>query len=169
MTTAAGPGGVPAPPGAPFGHGREGESTGAATALAEPRACEHAFVSIKGRPGSWFEAAVRRGDLSTALSELGELPRPLAPRYALGLVVLLGEAEDPRHGRWAARWAAHVTLADAQVDLAALAELVRTLAAAPRLGRAGREAVAALAERHGVRDVSGLLIGPESDGGRRVR
>jgi hypothetical protein len=126
-------------------------------------------VSIKGRPASWFEAAVRRGDLSTALSELGELPRPLAARYALGLVVLLGEAEDPRHGRWAARWAAHVTLADAQVDLGALAELVRTLAAAPRLGRAGREAVAALAERHGVRDVSGLLIEPESDGGRRVR
>ena len=104
-----------------------------------------------------------------ALSELGELPRPLASRYALGLVVLLGEAEDPRHARWAARWAAHVTLADAQVDLAALAELVRTLAAAPHLGKAGREAVAALAERHGVRDVSGLLIGPESDGDRRVR
>jgi hypothetical protein len=170
---------VPAPgafqrrPGQPFaGHGQSKRVYGRRqTTLAEARSpCEHAFVSIKGRPGSWFEAAVRRGDLTMALSELGELPRPLAPRYALGLVVLLGEAEDPRHGRWAARWAAHVTLADAQVDLGALAELVRTLAGAPRLGKeAGREAVAALAERHGVRDASGLLIGPESDGDRRVR
>ena len=46
-----------------------------------------------------------------ALSELGELPRPLPARYALALVVLLGEAGDARHGRWAARWAAQVTLA----------------------------------------------------------
>jgi hypothetical protein len=84
-------------------------------------------------------------------------------------VVLLGEAEDPRHGRWAARWAAQVTLADAEVDLGVLAEIVRTLAAAPRLGRAGREAVAALAERHGVRDANELLIGPRSEGDQRVR
>ncbi|MCA1678335.1 MAG: hypothetical protein LC777_05000 [Actinobacteria bacterium] len=104
-----------------------------------------------------------------ALSELGELPRPLAPRYALALVVLLGEADDARHGRWAARWAAQVTLTDPAVDLAALAELVRALAAAPRLGTAGREAVAALAERHGVADVGSLLSGPGGDGGRRVR
>jgi hypothetical protein len=65
------------------------------------------------------------------------------------------------------RWAAQVTLGDAHVDRAALAELVRVLAT-PRLGGAGREAVAALAERHGVRDVSGLLIGPHP-GDRRVR
>ena len=126
-------------------------------------------MSIKGRPASWFEAAIRRGDLTAALSELGELPRPLPPRYALALVVLLGEAGDARHGRWAARWAAQVTLADAHVDLAALAELVRALAAAPGLGNAGREAVATLAERHGVRDVSGLLIGPQPHGDPRVR
>ena len=104
-----------------------------------------------------------------ALSELGELPRPLPARYALALVVLLGEAGDARHGRWAARWAAQVTLADAHVDLAALAELVRAFAAAPRLGGAGREAVATLAERHGVRDVRGLLIGPQSGDPSRCR
>ena len=126
-------------------------------------------MSIKGRPAGWLDAAIRRGDLSAALSELGELPRPLVPRYALGLVVLLGEAGDARHGRWAARWAAQVTLADPGVDLAALAELVRVLAAAPRLGIAGREAVAAVAERHGVGDVSGLLIPAAHDGRQRLR
>lgn len=105
----------------------------------------------------WFEAAIRRGDLTAAPSELSELPHPLALRYALSLVVLLGEAGDARHGRWAARWVAQVTLADPGVDLAALAELMRAPATAPRLGMAGREAVAALAERHGVGDVSGLL------------
>lgn len=131
--------------------------------------CEHVFVSIKGRPAGWFEAAIRRGDLTAALSELGELPRPLAPRYALGLVVLLGEAGDARHGRWAARWAAQVTLSDPGVDLAALAELVRALAAAPRFGMASREAVVAVAERHGVGDVSGLLSAAEHDGRQRLR
>jgi hypothetical protein len=82
---------------------------------------------------------------------------------------LLGEAGDARHGRWAARWAAQVTLADPGVDLAALAELVRALAAAPRLGMAGREAVAVLAERHGVGDVSGLLSAAGHDARQRLR
>ena len=97
------------------------------------------------------------------------MPRPLAARYALGLVVLLGEAGDARHGRWAARWAAQVTLADPGVDLSALAELVRALAAAPRLGTAGREAIAALAERHGVGEVSGLLSAAGHEARQRLR
>ena len=117
-------------------------------------------MSIKGRPGTWFENAVRRGDLGAALSEASELPRPLPPLHALGLVMLLGEASDPRHGRWAARWAAQLTLAQPTVDLAVLGELVDALEAAAASDRSGRRALAALAAAHGVRRADALLPAP---------
>ena len=65
-------------------------------------------VSIKGRPSQWFEAAC--GALAAALGEASGLPRPLAPVYGLALVVLLAESHEPRHGWWAARCAARMTL-----------------------------------------------------------
>lgn len=102
--------------------------------------CEHVFVSTKGGAARWFEGSVRRGDLAGALSELDALPRPVTPLYALGLVVLLGEARDPRHGRWAARWAGRLALEQATVDLAALGQFVAELSAAAAAGRAGPRA-----------------------------
>jgi len=115
-------------------------------------------VSIKGSPSRWFEAAVRRGDLAAALGEASELPWPLAPAYGLALVVLLGEAHDPRHGRWSARWAAQMTLQHSAVDLAVLGELVYLLEALAVDGDARLELVA-LGERVGVGGARALLVG----------
>jgi hypothetical protein len=126
----------------------------------EPAAlCEHTFVSIKGRPGQWFEAAVRRGDLCAALAEVPELPQPLPLGWALALVVLLDDASDPRYPRWAARWAGRIAVERDTVDLSALAELVRLLNHGRELDAEGRRRLVELAERHGAVGVQSLLLG----------
>jgi hypothetical protein len=82
---------------------------------------------------------VRRGDLAGALSEASELPRPLPAALAL-----LGDAGDPRHPRWAARWAARFTLDHDSVDLEVLAELCRLLSATAASAPAARQALSSL-------------------------
>jgi hypothetical protein len=84
-------------------------------------------VSVKGNPASWFEAAVRRGDLAGALGEIPALPRPLSLAYALAIVVLMRERGDARHARAAARWAARLTLERKSVTLTDLAAAVDAL------------------------------------------
>ena len=114
-------------------------------------------MSIKGRPGPWFERAVRRGDLAAALSEAAELPRPLPHAHALALVVPLGEAGDARHARWAARWAPRFALDRDSVDLTVLGELTALLSLAATPAQTAREALAMLTARHGAAGAEQLL------------
>ena len=55
-------------------------------------ACEHVFVSIKGRDYTWFRKALEQGDLATVRSTLVDLP-PLALDDALSVALLICERE----------------------------------------------------------------------------
>jgi hypothetical protein len=103
---------------------------------------------------------LRRGDLTGALSEASELPRPLPTAQALALVVMLGDTADVRHGRWAARWIGRVALERDSVTLATVTELAALLGRAAGDDPQARAALAALAERHGAVGADSLLTSP---------
>ncbi len=123
-------------------------------------------MSIKGSPGQWFEAAVRRGDLTGALAELPALGRPLSLAYALAVTVLLVEHHDPRHPRAAARWAARLTLDRETVTLSDLTDVVYALALLEAGETRGRAALLEVLAEH---DVAGIdrLIGDTDQPRRR--
>ena len=114
-------------------------------------------MSIRGRPGDWFEQALRRGDLAGALSEASELPKPLPSADALALVVLLGDVGDARYDRWGARWVGRVAVERDSVSLATVGELVELLERASAGDAAARVALGALAARHGAVGAEQLL------------
>jgi hypothetical protein len=114
-------------------------------------------MSIKGSPGRWFDAGVHRGDLSAALAEAADLPRPLPLGRALGLVVACAAADDRRYDRWAARWAGRLAVERRSVDLAVLAEIVALLRHGAALRPQERRALGELAERHGAVGARALL------------
>lgn len=91
------------------------------------------FVSIKGSPRRWFDAAVARGDSGGAWAAAYELGR-LSLDDAGRLLLILGP-ESAQFERCAVRWLARLlaeirglTLADAQLAAAALSGLPSAVA-----------------------------------------
>ena len=87
------------------------------------------FVSIKGRPYTWFNAALERGDLPGARAAAAEL-EPISLADALRLLALIAEKQPNLYDRAAVRWFGRllleqpgVSLDDAGVALAALDQL----------------------------------------------
>jgi hypothetical protein len=99
---------------------------------------------------------VRARDLSGALVEAAEL-RPLNLGYALALVVLFGEAGDPRFPRASARWLARLVLERADVQLADVRGALDALAALPHDPPCARRALAAVCAAHDVPGGARLL------------
>lgn len=63
------------------------------------------FVSIKGRPTTWLDAAIKRGDAASAISAATELRKgSLSLDYALAIVVLMADGDPDRYDRAVARW-----------------------------------------------------------------
>jgi hypothetical protein len=114
-------------------------------------------MSVKGSSASWFEAAVRRGDLVGALGEVPALPRPLSLAYMLAIVVLMGEQGDACHPRAAARWAARLSLDRETVTLPHLAVVVRVLAQLDEDRARARRGLIDIARQHDVPGVDRLL------------
>ena len=113
-------------------------------------------MSIKGSPGRWFEHSVRARDLSGALAEAAEL-RPLNLGYALALVVLFSEADDPRFPRASARWLARLVLERADVRLADVHRVLDALETLPHDPRGARRALAEVCAAHDVPAADRLL------------
>ena len=92
-------------------------------------ACEHVFVSIKGRDYTWFRKALDHGDLATVRSTLVDLP-PLTLEDALSVALLICDREPENAERAAVRWLRKllerpgVTLAQLREALDAFAVLV---------------------------------------------
>lgn len=86
-------------------------------------------MSIKGRPLTWIEAAIARGDRLSAWAAAHELRRgELGLDHALALVVLASAEGDPdRADRAARRWLARAAVEERSVDLARLAEILEEL------------------------------------------
>lgn len=110
-------------------------------------------MSIKGSPRTWFDAALKRGDLTTAWGEAFEL-RPLTLADSLGLLLLMAEERDARYYRGAARWLGRFAL-DRKVDVDELAAAATGLAVLPRAPEPARAALARICERHEI-EVIGL-------------
>ena len=111
---------------------------------------------MKGSPGRWFEHSVRARDLSGALAEAAEL-RPLNLGYALALVVLFGEADDPRFPRASARWLARLVLERKGVRLADVRDALDALAALPHDPPGAHRALAEICAAHDVPGAARLL------------
>ncbi|MDQ8044572.1 MAG: hypothetical protein REI11_08200 [Patulibacter sp.] len=99
-------------------------------------------MSIKGRPITWLDAAVKRGDVASAISAAAEMTRgSLSLDYALAIVVLMADGDPDRYDRavtrWLQRWEAERAPPRAAGDVARWKALLDEL---PAL-----EAVAALA------------------------
>jgi hypothetical protein len=67
------------------------------------RACEHAFVSIKGSPHARFRRSLETGRLSVVLLAAAELQH-LELDDALEVLVLMARERHPRFDRAATRW-----------------------------------------------------------------
>lgn len=115
-------------------------------------------MSIKGSPQHWFEGAVQDGSLARALTEVPDLHPPLSLPYALGLVVLFGEAQDPRFPRAAAKWVGRFALEQPTVELPALRTVVLALAALADDSAQARRTLADVAERHHLPSSRALLV-----------
>lgn len=103
---------------------------------------------------------MRSGNLAGALAEVPDLPRPLAMHHALGLVVLFGEAGDPRFPRASARWLGRFSLERASVDLEAMHAATDALLAIDGDARHARRVLADVAAAHGL--AAPALIAPRS-------
>lgn len=106
-------------------------------------------MSIKGRSSTWFEGAIRRRDVASALAEATQM-RPLTLGYALALTVVLGETRDPRFPRAAARWIARFTMECASVDVHDVEAAVIAFARLPHRSLEARQLLLDLGERHGL-------------------
>lgn len=115
-------------------------------------------MTIKGSSSRWYEAAVRSGDLAGALAEVYDFPQPLSLDYALGLVVLFGEHDDPRFGRAAAKWTGRFALEHASVDLAVVRSVALALSSLSGGSTAARAALSTATEQHGLRAAGRLLL-----------
>jgi hypothetical protein len=92
------------------------------------------------------------------------LPRPLSLAYALAIVVLMGEHDDVRHARAAARWAARLALERESVTHPHLGAAVRALALLGEDPAGARRALLDVARQHNLRGVERLLAGPPGAG-----
>ena len=111
-------------------------------------------MSIKGRPYTWLLAALRRGDLATALAEAREIPT-LGLADALAIVVLMGMERHPAFSRSAARWVARLVL-ERGLNLEAVRFAVAAVAALPHHPEAAKRQLADICAHHDVQDVIGL-------------
>jgi len=114
-------------------------------------------VTSDGHPAARLRRALERGSANQIRSIVAELPGPVGLEDALAICLALLDREPETFPRAAARWASRfaierrLTLADAQLTLAALAVLPGESA------RAGAEALSELAERYGLRRADELL------------
>jgi hypothetical protein len=79
--------------------------------------CEHAFVSIKGRPYRWLQDALERGDLAAVRAEAANLPA-ISLDDALRIALLVADHEPERAQRAALRWLGRFCLERRDVTLA---------------------------------------------------
>jgi hypothetical protein len=105
------------------------------------RACEHAFVSIKGSPYARFRRALELGKLPLVLAAAAELPR-LDLEDGLRVLVLMAEQDRGRFDRAAVRWLGRLAL-DRRLDVE---DLRAGLAACELLRRHPAQGEAVLAE-----------------------
>jgi hypothetical protein len=80
------------------------------------RACEHAFVSIKGSPHARFRRSLETGHLPVVLLAAAELQH-LELDDALEVLVLMARERHPRFDRAATRWVGRL-LAERPLGLA---------------------------------------------------
>ena len=91
-------------------------------------ACEHLFVSIKGRPYTWLRASLQCGDLLGVRSAAAELPQ-INLADALAIVLLMAADDDPSYERAATRWLARLASERPSIGLQDLAAAVGALQA----------------------------------------
>ena len=116
-------------------------------------------MTSDGHAVARLRRALERGSADQIRAIVAELPGPVGLEDALAICLALLDREPETFPRAAARWASRfaierrLTLADAQLTLAALAVLPGESA------RAGADALIELAERYGLRRVDQLVMG----------
>lgn len=117
--------------------------------------CAHPFaLSIKGRPYTWLQNALERGDLAGARGEASEIPN-LNLGDALAIVLLMAAAGDQAFDRAAAKWIARLGL-EHRVGLEDLRVAVDALSALPRYPDHAKRSLCELCARHGLPRVVGI-------------
>jgi hypothetical protein len=120
--------------------------------------CEHVFVSIKGRPYTWFKAALARGDLAGVRAAAAELPE-VNLADALAICVLMGLRDDVSYERAATKWLARLALERPAVGLDELGRALLAMEALPDNPAAAKSVLAGICRDHGLPDAVRLLTG----------
>jgi hypothetical protein len=114
-------------------------------------------MSTKGRPYTWFRAALRRGDLMGVRAAAAELGYRVDLVDALAVVLLMAVRDDDAFDRAATKWLARFALERPAAGLEDLRLGLSALEALPYNGEAARRTLAELCARHRLDDVIGLL------------
>jgi hypothetical protein len=118
-------------------------------------ACEHVFVTIKGRPYTWLRDALARGDLAGVRAAALEVPR-VQLADALAIVLLMAEHGDGALDPAATKWVGRLALERQSVRLVDLQLAVVALEILPQRPRDARAILADLCERHALEGIVGL-------------
>jgi hypothetical protein len=118
--------------------------------------CEHTFVSIKGRPYSWFKAALARGDLAGVRAAAAELPH-VNLVDALAVCVLMSRRDDPSYERAATRWLARFALERPSVGLDDLERALLAMEVLPDNPRAACAELAAVCAANDLAEAADAL------------
>ena len=116
-------------------------------------------MSIKGRPYSWFKAALARGDLAGVRAAAAELPH-VNLADALSVCLLMSRRDDPSYERAATRWLARFALERPTVGLDDLERALLAMEALPDNPRAAMTELATVCAANDLPDAA-RAIAPE--------
>ncbi len=114
------------------------------------------FVSIKGRPYTWFRASLARGDLAGVRAAAADMP-PLKLVDALAVCLLMAEQDVNRYERAATKWLARLALEKPSVGLDVLHEALLAMEVLPDNPIAARQVLARVCAEHGLPDAVAVL------------
>ena len=114
------------------------------------------FVSIKGRPYMWFQAALARGDLAGVRAAAAELPH-VNLTDALAVCLLMSKDDDVLYERAATKWLARLALERPTVGLDDLSQALHALQALPANPLAAKAVLAGVCCQHDLPDAARLL------------
>ncbi len=113
-------------------------------------------MSIKGRPYTWFKAALARGDLAGVRAAAAELPR-IDLTDALAICVLMGHRDDPAYERAATKWLARFALERPGVGLEELSRALLAMEVLPDNPAAAKSVLIGICRQHGLPEAAAVL------------
>jgi hypothetical protein len=118
-------------------------------------------MSIRGRPYTWFKAALARGDLAGVRAAAAELPR-LELADALAVCLLMGQRDDPAYERAATKWLARLALERPTIGLEELGRALLAMEVLPDNPAAAKSVLRGVCREHGLAAAAELLAQPSS-------